>query len=328
MNWRYVMWSRYLIGVAAVFLCGGVFGPILLAMYFLSGGRDDVTGEQVDITWMLLVGVPITVGSVVLGVVAGHFIGKGVAKIEQSQQRRARLQQRGVLALAQVTGWAETGMSINDRPVVRVSLRIEWQGMAPFDTEARVTVGVTAMPVLAGRRLVVLMDPATRDCEIDLQASALVSGVMPMQLAVAEDDRTYDITGQAGPVMEILQVLRSYGIPFGGSFDLRSNPVVREQVVEILRRNAAAQQAVRPGAPQFSLPAAAQNPAPAVVTAPAAAVGGTAVAGVGDAPGDRSDHRVRVRRKAPADHRRTLIGPVTSGGRCRGGLSPLRVSRC
>ncbi len=262
MNWRYVMWSRYLIGVAAVFLCGGVFGPILLAMYFLSGGRDDVTGEQVDITWMLLVGVPITVGSVVLGVVAGHFIGKGVDKVEQSQQRRARLQQRGVLALAQVTGWAETGMSINDRPVVRVSLRIEWQGMAPFDTEARVTVGVTAMPVLAGRRLVVLMDPATRDCEIDLQASALVSGVMPMQLAVAEDDRTYDITGQAGPVMEILQVLRSYGIPFGGSFDLRSNPVVREQVVEILRRNAAAQQAVRPGAPQFSAPAAAQNPAP------------------------------------------------------------------
>jgi hypothetical protein len=107
------------------------------------------------------------------------------------------------------------------------------------------------------------MDPAMQDCEIDLQASALVSGVMPMQFAVAEDNRTYDITGQAGPVMEILQVLRTYGIPFGGTFDLRSNPVVREQVVEILRRNAAEQQAVRPGAPQFSPAAAAPNPAPA-----------------------------------------------------------------
>jgi hypothetical protein len=211
----------------------------------------------------LVLGAVIAVGSVVLGVVAGHFIGKGVDKVEQSQQRRAQLRQRGVLALAQVTGWAETGMSINDRPVVRVSLHVEWPGMAPFDTEARVTVGVTAMPVLAARRLVVLMDPATRDCEIDMQASALVSGVMPMQFAVAEDDRTYDITGQAGPVMEILQVLRSHGIPFGGSFDLRSNPVVREQVLEIVRRNAAARQAPRPGAPQFSPAAAAPNPAPA-----------------------------------------------------------------
>jgi hypothetical protein len=263
MNWRYVRLWRHLIGVAAVFLCGGAAGPLFLAIYFLSDEQDDLA--------MLLLGVPITAGSLVLGVVAGHFIGKGVDKIEQSQQRRARLQQRGVLALAQVTGYAETGMSINDRPVVRVSLRIEWQGMAPFDTEARVTVGVTAMPVLAGRRLVVLMDPATRDCEIDLQASALVSGVMPMQFAVAEDNTTYDITGQAGPVMEILQVLRSYGIPFGGSFDLRSNPVVREQVLEILRRNAAAQQAVRPGAPQFSPPAAAQNPAPAWLPPPPSA---------------------------------------------------------
>jgi hypothetical protein len=246
--------------VAVVFLCGGIAGPIFLALYFLDRAVGD---EQEDSIWMLLLGAVITVGSVALGVVAGHFIGKGVDKVEQSQQRRAQLRQRGLLALAQVTGWAETGMSINDRPVVRVSLHVEWPGMAPFDTEARVTVGVTTMPVLAARRLVVLMDPATHQCEIDMQASALVSGVMPMQFAVAEDDRTYDITGQAGPVMEILQVLRSHGIPFGGSFDLRSNPVVREQVLDIVRRNAVAQQAPSPAAPQFSPAAAAPNPAPA-----------------------------------------------------------------
>jgi hypothetical protein len=262
MNWRLVRSLRHLIGVAVVFLCGGIVGPIFLATYFLGGVTDAVTGEPEGDTWMLFVGGVITVGSVALGVVAGHFIGKGVDKLEQSQERRARLQKRGVLALAQVTGYTETGMSINDRPVVKVSLHVEGQGMAPFDTEVRLTVGVTAMPVLAARRVVVLMDPAMRDCEIDLQASALVSGVMPMQFAVAEDNRTYDITGQAGPVMEILQVLRTYGIPFGGTFDLRSNPIVREQVVEILRQNAAEQQAVRPGAPQFSPSAGAQNPAP------------------------------------------------------------------
>jgi hypothetical protein len=240
-----------------VFICGGLTGPIFLAMYFLSGEED-------DLAWMLWVGVALTVGSVVVGVVVGHFIGWGVAKLEQSQQRRALLQQRGVLALAEITGYTETGVRINDRPVVKIGLSVQGQqGLAPFATETRVTMGFTAMPLLAARRLVVLVDPATRDCQVELQASALVTGQMPMKFMVAEDNRTYDITGQTGPVMEILRILRANGVPFGGSFNLRSNPVVREQVLEIVRRNAAAQQAPLPGAQQFSPPAAAPNPAAA-----------------------------------------------------------------
>ncbi len=245
---------RHLIGQVVVFICGGLVGPIFLAEYFLSG-------EQDDLTWMLWLGVMLTVGSVAVGVVAGHFIGWGVAKAEQSQQRRAVLQQRGVLALAEITGYTETGVSINDRPVVKVRLSIiGQQGLAPFDTEVRITMGFTAMPLLAARRLVVLVDPATRDCQVELQASALVTGLMPMKFVVAEDNRTYDITGQAGPVMEVLRVMHAYHLPLGGTFDLRSNPVVREQVLEIVRRTAAAQQAPQPGAQQFGL-AGAPNPA-------------------------------------------------------------------
>jgi len=240
-----------------VFICGGLTGPIFLAVYFLSDEKD-------DLAWMLWIGAAITVGSVVVGVVVAHFIGWGVTKLEQSQQRRALLQQRGVLALAEITGYTETGVSINDRPVVKVRLSVMGQqGLAPFDTEVRVTMGVTAMPLLAARRLVVLVDPATRDCEVELQASALVTGLMPMKFVVAEDNRTYDITGQAGPVMEILRILRAYGVPLGGSFDLRSNLAMREQVLEIVRRNAAGQQAPWPGAQQPSPPAAAPNPASA-----------------------------------------------------------------
>jgi hypothetical protein len=252
---RQVRVWRHLIAQVVVFFCGGLTGPIFLAEYFLFG-------EQDDSVWMLWLGVVLTVGSVVVGVVVGHFIGWGVAKLEQSQQRRALLEQRGVLALAEITGYTETGLSINDRPVVKVSLSInEQQGLPPFNTEARVTMGFTAMPLLAARRLVVLVDPATRDCQVELQASALVTGVMPVKFVVAEDNRTYDLTGQAGPVMEILRVLRANRLPFDGSFDLRSNPVVREQVLEIVRRNAAAQPAPWPGAQQFSPPAAAPNPA-------------------------------------------------------------------
>ena len=254
---RQVRVWRHLIAQVVVFICGGLTGPIFLAVYFLSDEKD-------DLAWMLWIGAAITVGSVVVGVVVAHFIGWGVTKLEQSQQRRALLQQRGVLALAEITGYTETGVSINDRPVVKVRLSVMGQqGLAPFDTEVRVTMGVTAMPLLAARRLVVLVDPATRDCEVELQASALVTGLMPMKFVVAEDNRTYDITGQAGPVMEILRILRAYGVPLGGSFDLRSNLAMREQVLEIVRRNAAGQQAPWPGAQQPSPPAAPANPAAA-----------------------------------------------------------------
>ena len=254
---RQVRVWRHLIAQVVVFICGGLTGPIFLAVYFLSDEKD-------DLAWMLWIGAAITVGSVVVGVVVAHFIGWGVTKLEQSQQRRALLQQRGVLALAEITGYTETGVSINDRPVVKVRLSVMGQqGLAPFDTEVRVTMGVTAMPLLAARRLAVLVDPATRDCEVELQASALVTGLMPMKFVVAEDNRTYDITGQAGPVMEILRILRAYGVPLGGSFDLRSNLAMREQVLEIVRRNAAGQQAPWPGAQQPSPPAAAPNPASA-----------------------------------------------------------------
>ena len=254
---RQVRVWRHLIAQVVVFICGGLTGPIFLAGYCLSD-------EQDDLAWMLWIGAAITVGSVVVGVVVAHFIGWGVTKLEQSQQRRALLQQRGVLGLAEITGYTETGVSINDRPVVKVRLSVMGQqGLAPFDTEVRVTMGVTAMPLLAARRLVVLVDPATRDCEVELQASALVTGLMPMKFVVAEDNRTYDITGQAGPVMEILRILRAYGVPLGGSFDLRSNLAMREQVLEIVRRNAAGQQAPWPGAQQPSPPAAAPNPASA-----------------------------------------------------------------
>jgi hypothetical protein len=297
---RYVMLWRHVIAQIAVFLCGGLTGPIFLAIYFLSGEED-------ELAWMLWVGAALTVGSVLVGVVVGHFIGRGVAKLEQYRQRRDHLRQRGVLALAEVTGYAETGTWINERPVVKVDLHVEGQGLAPFDTQTRTTVGVTAMPVLAGRRVVVLVDPATHDCEIDLQASALVSGVMPMRLTSAEDNTTYDITGQAGPVMEILQVLRSNGIPLGGSFDFRSNPVVHQQVQEILQRNTAAQQAPRPGVQPFAPAAASFEPSPGVGSALAtAAIGGTAVAGTGDAAGDRGDHGVRVRCQAQAGYRRPM----------------------
>jgi hypothetical protein len=106
----------------------------------------------------------------------------------------------------------------------------------------------------------VLVDPNTRDYEIDWQASGLICGVVPAQFMVPEDNQTYDLSGQAGPLMEILQIYKANNLPFGGTVDIRSYPAVRQQVLAVVRRAAAQQQpaaaaaGVRAAAPAFAAP--------------------------------------------------------------------------
>jgi hypothetical protein len=60
---------------------------------------------------------------------------------------------------------------------------------------------------------VVLVEPATQRYRIDWERSALVNGLMPAQFTLAEDNQTYDLSGQAGPQMEIQQIMRANNIP-------------------------------------------------------------------------------------------------------------------
>ncbi|GAC1400025.1 MAG: hypothetical protein NVSMB60_12960 [Mycobacterium sp.] len=109
--------------------------------------------------------------------------------------------------------------------------------------------------MLTSRKLVALVDPATNEYQIDWERSALVSGVMPATFTIAEDNRTYDLSGQAGPLMEILKILKANGIGLNNMVDLRSNPAARAQVQAVVRRAAAAQQA--PAAPAVAAAVAA-----------------------------------------------------------------------
>ena len=106
---------------------------------------------------------------------------------------------------------------------------------------------ITRLPMITNRKLVALVDPATNEYQIDWERSALVSGVMPANFTIAEDNRTYDLSGQTGPLMEILQILKANGIGLNNMIDLRSNPAARAQVQAVVRRAAAAQPA--PAAP-------------------------------------------------------------------------------
>lgn len=236
------MLARYLKAQLIVLLCGGLVGPIFLVVYFTMGFGD-------LLAWMLYVGLLITVADVVIAIALANFGAKSSAK-------NAELEQTGVLALAQITGLTETGTWINNQQVVKVHLHIAGPGFLPFDSEDRVIAHLTRLGNLNARKVVVLVNPTTQEYRIDWERSALVNGLVPAQFTLSEDNRTYDLSGQAGPVMEILQILKANNIPLNQAGDLRSNPVVRQQIQAVVRR-AAAQQAP---APQ---PAAAGGPAPA-----------------------------------------------------------------
>jgi hypothetical protein len=238
--------ARYLKTQLLVLLCGGLVGPIFLVVYFTLG-----LGSLLQ--WMLYVGLLITIADVLIALALTNYGAKSAAKT-------AELEQHGVLALAQITGLTETGTRINEQPVVKVNLHIAGPGFVPFDGQDRVIASVTRLGNLTARKLVVLVNPTTQEYQIDWERSALVNGLVPAQFAVAEDNRTYDLSGQAGPLMEILQILKANNVPLNRMVDIRSNPVLRQQIQAVVR-SAAVQQA------PAAQPAPAGGPAP-VVTPP------------------------------------------------------------
>ncbi|WP_445162035.1 SHOCT domain-containing protein [Mycobacterium sp. Dal123C01] len=218
------MLARYLKTQLVVLLCGGLVGPIFLVVYFTLG-----LGSMLQ--WMFYVGLLITVADVLIALALTNYGAKSAAK-------SVLLEQHGVLALAQITGLGETGTRINEQPLVKVDLHIAGPGFTPFDSQDRVIANVTRLGNLTARKLVVLVDPTTQEYQIDWERSALVNGLVPAQFTVAEDNRTYDLSGQAGPLMEILQILKDNNVPLNRMVDIRSNPGLRQQIQAVVRRAA------------------------------------------------------------------------------------------
>jgi hypothetical protein len=222
------MLRRYIKVQAFVLLCG-IVGPIFLAIYFASGA-------QPIMKWMFWAGLLITVLDVLIALGITSMGARSAAKTQA-------LEQNGVLAMAKVIRIHETTTTVNGHPLVKLDLQISGQGITPFATQDRVLAKLTRMPMINNRNLVALVDSATNEYQIDWQRSALVAGEMPADFTIDGDNRTYDLTGQTGPLMEILQILRVNGIGLDDMIDLRSNPAARQQVEAVVRRAAAAQSA-------------------------------------------------------------------------------------
>ncbi|MCV7213840.1 SHOCT domain-containing protein [Mycobacterium crocinum] len=253
------MLGRYIKAQLTVLLFGGLVGPIFLIVYFALGPF-----ARPYIGWMFWTGLLITAADVLAAL---WLTNAGI----KSSARHEELNQRGVLVLAQITGISDTNWFVNDQQMIKVNLHFDVPGYQGFDTQESMASSPTRMQILNSHKLVALVEPGTQKYEIDWNASALIAGVVPAQFTLAEDNKTYDLRGQAGPLMEIMQILRANGVPMNGTIDIRSNPVVRQQVMDVVRRAAAGQQvAAAPpqAAPvQTAPPPVYAPPAPEVSTA-------------------------------------------------------------
>lgn len=252
------MLARYLKAQGVVLLCGGLVGPIFLIVYFSLGSF-----ARPYIGWMFWVGLLITAGDVLVAL----WLANNSAK---SAVRHEELSQRGVLVLAQITGISDTSWFVNDQQMIKVNLHFEVPGQPGFDTQETMASSPTRMQILNAHHLVALVEPGTQKYEIDWNASALIAGVVPAQFTLDEDHKTYDLRGQAGPLMEILQILRANGIPLSGNIDIRSNPIARQQVMAVVRRAGTAAPAAPAGAPMGApmTPPPPPSPAPFIPQPP------------------------------------------------------------
>lgn len=218
------MLGRYLKAQASVLLFGGLVGPIFLAVYFALGSM-----ARPYLQWMFWVGLFVTAADVL----AALWLANAGAKAEVKHRELSRT---GVLVLARITGVSDTPVFINDQQMIKVNLHVEVPGFPGFDAQQTMPSSPARMQILNGRKLVALVEPGTQHYEIDWDASALVSGAAPAEFTLDTDHKTYDLTGQAGPLIDIIRILYANGIPISGTVDTRSNPVVRQQVMEIVRR--------------------------------------------------------------------------------------------
>lgn len=218
--------ARFLKILAFSLLCG-IVGPIFIVMYYVI--------DEPATSWMLYSGIGITIGIVVLAFVLTLLFTK-------NDEARKLLEANGILALADVVAANETGMTVNDQPVIKLTLQVHGDGISPFRAETRARVSVLQVPTLSRGKLVVLVVPGTEQFQIDWQRSALLNGQVPAKFSSSSQGREYDLTGQAGPLFEIMKVLRANGIGTDGVVDIRSNPVVRQQIDAILRKTDGAQQ--------------------------------------------------------------------------------------
>lgn len=164
---------RNLVPTLLFMLLCGIVGPIFLVMGLV------VPEDEPDTGWLLPTGIAITV----LDVVIALAIANGrTAK----QQKLYELRTRGRRARGRVLSFEQTGVRVNDQPMLVIKLMVEGGDITPFEAQVRSVVPDIHIPLLHAGELPILIDPETDEWEIDWD---FAKPVTPVALRKPADER-------------------------------------------------------------------------------------------------------------------------------------------
>lgn len=149
-------------------LCG-IVGPLFLFFYLAIEPKDQVG-------WMLWTGLGVTALDIGLAVLVA-------AGWTRSARRTQRLERTGRRAMAQVLSIEQTGVRINDDPLVELRVRIAGADVNAFEAESKCIVPDVRLPLLYGGPVPVTVDPETLEWEVDWDAALTRSVASPPVVA-------------------------------------------------------------------------------------------------------------------------------------------------
>jgi hypothetical protein len=149
---------RNLVPILFFMLLCGIVGPIFLIMGLTVPADEPGTG------WLLPTGIGITALDVVIAL--------AIANARTNSQRKLyQLRTRGRRARGRVLSFEQTGVRVNDQPMVVIRMMIEGGDIRPFEAQARSVVPEVHIPLLHAGELPIVIDPETDEWEIDWDAA-------------------------------------------------------------------------------------------------------------------------------------------------------------
>ena len=165
-----------------------------------------------------------------------------------------RIKREGIRGQARILGGQQTGTYINEQPVMKLQLKVEAPGIAPFEMEKKATVPLLAIATLgSGRPLTVYLErDRPEDLVIDWNEAVAGAATATPAAAAGGTEVNVPANAEAGPA--VMEALQQHGIsPEGGTVDLRQPSAARDDVLRALKEHgvdvAHAQAAADPDTP-------------------------------------------------------------------------------
>lgn len=173
-----------------------------------------------------------------LALIGQIWVGVGVllalyfARVVVKARAAERIARDGIRGTARVLELTETGMQVNQRPLVKLRMRVEAPGIAPFEVKRRLVVPNVALGALHAGVLPVAIDRDDHSkVVIDWSGARPAAATAPigaLQAVAAASTPGAAPTAGAEARLEELDRLRDRGLITDAEYDSKRNDIIAD----------------------------------------------------------------------------------------------------